>query len=262
MTPPSAAAGASPDGVPLIVMGASAGGVGALSRVVGALPVDLGAAVLVVLHVASDGYSVLPQILERAGRLPAHHATDGEAIAPGVVYVAPPDHHLLVDDGDLRLDPGPMENMARPSIDRLFVSAAEARGAGVVGVVLSGMLDDGTAGLVAIAEHGGVGVVQDPDDADFPGMPAGAPSATLIPATSCPCTRWPPSWSASSPLCPPPRSPRPTAARARRPRATPRRRGPGPAPDDLRPRADRIPSGLSCPGCGGNLWEEERGRRC
>ncbi|HMJ78652.1 MAG TPA: chemotaxis protein CheB [Iamia sp.] len=155
-------------------MGASAGGVDALSTVIGALPVDLPAVVMVVLHVAPDGYSALPQILARAGSLPVHHAIDGERVEPGVVYVAPPDVHLLLDDGCVVLDAGPERDTPRPSIDRLFASAAEQRGSAVVGVVLSGMLDDGTAGLQAIARHGGIGVVQDPDDAAFPSMPASA----------------------------------------------------------------------------------------
>lgn len=247
----------------LVVMGASAGGVEALSTVVAGLPEDLDAAVLVVLHVASDGYSVLPDILRRAGSLPSRHAADGEAIEAGTLYVAPPDHHLLVVDGRLRLDAGPMENMARPSIDRLFTSAAETHGAGVIGVVLSGMLDDGTAGLIAVAQHGGVGVVQDPDDAVFPSMPRSA-VRYADPRHVVPLHEVAPLLErivGSSPRPPD----IPTADSAARPTDQPSHADDatsvavGASPDDLRASTDEPPSGLSCPACGGSLWEEPRG---
>lgn len=165
---------AAADDQTIIVMGASAGGVEALSNVIGHLDEGLGAAVFVVLHISPIGLSVLPEILERAGRLPAHHATDGEAIKPDRVYVAPPDRHLLVERGRVAVDPGPAEHRSRPAIDPLFRSAAAAYGPRVIGVVLSGTLDDGTEGLRAISACGGVTVVQDPDDALFPGMPSSA----------------------------------------------------------------------------------------
>ena len=158
----------------IIVVGASAGGVETLSRLVSDLPEDLPAAVFVVLHVGPHWTTALPRILARQTKLPLDHARDGEPIEPGRVYVARPDHHLLVERGVVRVTAGPKEDGHRPSIDALFRSAAAGFGPRVVGVVLSGTLDDGTAGLRAIHERGGLAVVQDPDDALFPGMPESA----------------------------------------------------------------------------------------
>src|SRR4051794_12614046 len=139
----------------LIVIGASAGGVEALTQLVSDLPADLSVAVAVVLHVAPSGTSVLPAILNRAGRLSARRARDGDPIKADCVYVAPPDQHLLVQDGTLVLRHGPRENGHRPAIDPLFASAAEALGPRAIGVVLTGTLDDGSAGLAAIKLRGG-----------------------------------------------------------------------------------------------------------
>jgi two-component system, chemotaxis family, protein-glutamate methylesterase/glutaminase len=158
----------------IIVLGASAGGVEALAQVVRALPADLPAALFVVLHVPPHGTSVLPAILNRAGRLRAGHVVDGEAVEHGRIYVALPDHHLLVRRGTVHLSRGPKENSARPAVDPLMRTTAAAYGSRVVGVVLSGNLDDGTAGLVAIKRRGGVAVVQDPNEALFAGMPRSA----------------------------------------------------------------------------------------
>ncbi len=158
----------------VVALGASAGGVEALSTVVSGFPRDLPAAVLVVLHVSSWGTSVLPDILTRRGPLPARHAVDGEPLLAGRVYVAPPDRHLTVVAGAVGLTCGPKENGVRPAVDTLFRSAAAAYGSRVVAVVLSGTLADGTAGLVAVREHGGVTIVQDPEDALFASMPASA----------------------------------------------------------------------------------------
>jgi two-component system chemotaxis response regulator CheB len=158
----------------LVVIGASAGGVEALTRLAAGLPPGLPAAVAVVLHVPSTGKSVLPAILTRQGNLPASAALDGEPLTPGHIHVAPPDRHLLVRDGALVLDDGPRLNGHRPAIDSLFRSAAAAAGAGVIGVVLTGTLDDGAAGLAEIKLHGGTTVVQDPEDAQYPSMPAHA----------------------------------------------------------------------------------------
>lgn len=158
----------------IIVIGASAGGVEALTRLFAALPEDLAAAVFVVLHVSPHGTSVLPAILRRACGLRVQHAVDGDAIRHGNVYVAPPDRHLLIRGGILRLSRGPTENAMRPAIDPLFRSAASSFGPRVVGVILSGVLDDGTAGLIAVKRRGGVAIVQDPEEALFDGMPRSA----------------------------------------------------------------------------------------
>lgn len=158
----------------IIVIGASAGGVQALCTVVEDLPPDLPAAVFVVLHIAPDGYSALPAILSRSGRLPASHPADGEVIRPGRIYVAPPDRHLAIKNSHIHLSRSASENGHRPAVDVLFRTAARWYGPRVAGVVLTGNLDDGTAGLAAIKKCGGVAVVQDPQDADYPSMPRSA----------------------------------------------------------------------------------------
>ena len=155
----------------IIVIGASAGGVEALVTVVGSLPADLPAAVFIVLHIPAQSPSLLPGILSRSGPLVALHPEDGDALEREKIYVAPPDHHLLIKYESVRIVRGPKENRHRPAIDPLFRSAAAIYKQRVIGVVLTGALDDGTAGLLAIKQGGGLAVVQDPKDALYPSMP-------------------------------------------------------------------------------------------
>lgn len=158
----------------LVVIGASAGGVEVLREVVRDLPDDLPAAVCIVLHIAPGSPSMLAQILGRAGKLPCRPARDGEHLRTGEILVAPPDHHLVIEDSHARLTVGPRENGHRPAIDVLFRSAAAALEGRVVGVVLSGTRDDGSAGLAVIKAAGGATIVQDPRDATYAGMPTSA----------------------------------------------------------------------------------------
>ena len=158
----------------IIVVGASAGGVQALSKLVVQFPADLRATVFIVQHVSATVPGALAQILDRAGPLPATLAQDGETFQQSHLYVAPPDHHLLVKGDRLCVTRGPRENRVRPAIDPLFRSAAVAYGARVVGVILSGLRDDGTAGLLAVKRCGGVAIVQEPADALYPEMPNSA----------------------------------------------------------------------------------------
>jgi two-component system, chemotaxis family, protein-glutamate methylesterase/glutaminase len=159
---------------PVVAVAASAGGVEALSSFVASLPEDFPAAVLVVLHIPAAGPSILPKILTRAGKLPARHPTDAEPLAAGVVMVAPPDRHMAVDRSQVRLLAGARENGHRPAADVLMRSVAENLGPRCAGVVLSGTMDDGAAGLSAVSAVGGLTLVQDPDEAAFPGMPSAA----------------------------------------------------------------------------------------
>jgi two-component system, chemotaxis family, protein-glutamate methylesterase/glutaminase len=158
----------------IVVIGASAGGTEALTELVRGLPADFPAAIFVVVHFPASASSVLPRILSRAGSLPAVHPDDGDAFRPGHIYVARPDCHLMVRDSRLSVRKGPRENNSRPAIDPLFRSAARSARQRVIGVVLSGNLDDGTAGLLSIKQHGGVAVVQAPETAHYPGMPRSA----------------------------------------------------------------------------------------
>lgn len=158
----------------IVVVGFSAGGLEALVQVVSDLPADLPASLFVVHHFPASSISVLPRILHRAGPLPAAHAQQGEAIVQGRIYVAPPDRHLLIGLDTVLLSSGPRENRYRPAIDVLFRTAAKSYGPRVIALLLSGTLDDGTAGLGMVEQCGGVSVVQDPDDAVYSGMPSSA----------------------------------------------------------------------------------------
>jgi two-component system, chemotaxis family, protein-glutamate methylesterase/glutaminase len=158
----------------IVVIGASAGGVEAAIQLVQRLPANLHAALFFVIHVPANGTSVLPQILTRKGNLHALHPHDKQAIVHGHIYIAPPDHHLLVKRDMVRITRGPRENGHRPAIDPLFRTAAREYTTRVIGVVLTGMLDDGTAGLAAIKECGGIAIVQDPEEAMYDSMPRSA----------------------------------------------------------------------------------------
>jgi two-component system chemotaxis response regulator CheB len=158
----------------IVVIGASSGGVEAVSKVVKALPADFPAALFVVIHLSPLTPSILPEILARASRLPAVHPRDGDPIKPGVIHVAPPDRHLLLTPDAIEVTAGPRENYHRPSIDVLFRSAASFFAERVIGAVLTGALDDGASGLWTIIKQGGIGIVQDPSTAWSPGMPTAA----------------------------------------------------------------------------------------
>jgi two-component system chemotaxis response regulator CheB len=158
----------------IVVVGASAGGLEAVTEVVRNLPPDYPGSLFVVIHFPSFVTSTLPRILSRASPLPAHHAVHGEPIEPGRIYVASPNTHLHLNDGQVHLTRGPKENGSRPAIDPLFRSAARSYGPRVVGIVLSGNLNDGTAGLLAIKQAGGIAVVQSLETAPYQGMPQSA----------------------------------------------------------------------------------------
>ena len=231
----------------IIVVGASAGGVEALVQLARGLPPDLPAAVFVVLHVPAQGTSVLPQILNRAGPLPAAHPSDLEPVRRGRIYIAPPDHHLLVKDGRVRVTRGPKENGHRPSVDPLFRTAARNHRNRVIGVILSGNLDDGTAGLAVVRRHGGVSVVQNPEEAHYPSMPrsaldnAGADhvvSLPELPALLVELAREEVPDVGVDPMA----AQEPDVAEAGT-NAMKNKQMPGP------------PTSLTCPDCGGSLWE-------
>jgi two-component system chemotaxis response regulator CheB len=234
----------------IIVVGASAGGVEALQRVVRGLPGDLPAAVMVVLHMPPGSASALPEILSRAGALPATHPRHNERIRQARIYVAPPDRHMVINDGRLRLVSGPRENGHRPAVDPLFRSAARFYGRRVVGVVLSGALDDGTAGLAAIKQKGGTAFAQDPDDALFDSMPRSAIEHVAVDEVL-------PADAITSALLrlvdePAPEWPEPAVTRTLKVESRMAELGPDAVHESGRPG---VPSAFGCPGCGGVLWE-------
>lgn len=238
----------------LVVVGASAGGVDALRALVGQLPGDFPAPVLVVLHLPQAARTLLPTILDRASALRVREARDGDLLRPGVVLVAPPGRHLLSHDGGVLLSTGPRENGHRPAIDVLFRSAARSHGSDLVAVVLTGALDDGTAGLVAVQARGGVGVVQDPDEAMYPSMPRSAIDVAapqhVVPLSEMPALL------RDLVAAPVPPDDRPVSDLMEAETQIARR---APAscvtPPELGPAA-----GLACPDCNGGLfWIEEGG---
>lgn len=158
----------------IVAIGASAGGVETLLAITRALPADFPAPVCIVLHISPHSASVLPSLINRAQRLEALHPNEGDLIQSGRIYIAPPDAHLIVRGGRAHLGKGPSENGSRPAIDPLFRSVAQSYGAGAIGVVLSGALDDGTVGLAAIKARGGIAIVQNPEEALYSSMPQSA----------------------------------------------------------------------------------------
>jgi len=237
----------------IIVVGASAGGVQVLQELMRGLPEDLAAAVFVVVHTSASSPGILPHILDRAGPLTAAHARDREKIKMGRVYVAPPDLHLMLKPGEMLVTRGPRENGFRPAVDVLFRTAARVYGPRVVGVVLTGGLDDGTVGLIHIKNEGGLAVAQDPSEAVFPSMPRSAVENVnvdyVVPVAEMPAllTRL-----ATEPL--------PVGE-------TMSRRGNG-KPDIAeagnaafqQQQAQGPPTAFTCPECGGALWEKKDGK--
>lgn len=165
---------ANPDQV--IVIGTSAGGLQALRQLIEQLPKDFPVPILIVMHISADATgNGLLDVLNKSGQLKCAHAVNGEKAVPGNVYLAPSDHHLMIEEGGvLMVTKGAQENRSRPAIDPLFRSAAVAYGSGATGVVLTGYLDDGTSGLVALKRCGGICIVQQPADAEYPDMPTNA----------------------------------------------------------------------------------------
>jgi two-component system chemotaxis response regulator CheB len=216
-----------------IVIGASAGGIEALRTLMGDLPADLPAAVFVVVHIGQNA-SILPQILTRAGVLPAIHPEDGRRIENGMIYVAPPDRHLLIEPGHIHLSQGSKENRTRPAINPLFRSAAVAYGPRVAGVILTGLLDDGVSGLWEIKRHGGIAIVQDPNEAVYPAMPYNAIENVavdyVLKISEMPAL---------------------IASLSVNDRAIPKR--------EEKEIVSRRLSEITCPECRGTLWEEQKG---
>ena len=252
----------------VIVVGGSAGALTALQQILHGLSNPFPAAILVVIHQSESQPGRLPQVLSRSGPLPAEHVIDGATIELGRIYIAPPDFHLLLDHGRMRLSRGPKENRFRPAIDPLFRTAARAYGPQVIGVILSGMLDDGTLGMMRIKQFGGTAVAQDPADAQAGDMPASV-------IRNVRCDHILPAEEIAGVLTRLVREPRQGIPE---PVATAGRSGQGGAPEntqdipsetgDSAERGDKAlasgrlggtASGLTCPQCGGGVWEKSEG---
>ena len=226
-----------------------------MARLAAYLPKDLPAAVFVVHHFPANSQSALPGILSRAGKLPAVHAVHDQAIEPGTIYIAPPGRHMLIVENRIHLSRGPRESGHRPAVDPLFRSAAQWMGPRVIGVLLSGSLDDGAAGLVAVKRHGGVAVVQDPGEAMHPGMPQSGMERIsvdyVLPVQEIAqlLTRL-----TREPVAPQERKmamvPKDNEVQDPAESGTAAiEEGPLPGP----------PTALTCPGCGGAIWEQVEG---
>ena len=232
----------------IVAVGASAGGIDALQRLMVELPDDLAAAVCLVLHIPASSRSLLAAIISRQTTLPVTSAQGGEQVLDGHVYVAPPDRHLRVRAGRIELDRGPKENGVRPAIDPLFRSAAEAYGGRAIAVVLSGSLSDGAGGAAAVDAAGGAVLVQEPGDAIVPSMPestlAAVPDAIALRVAEL------------------------AAELARRAQAFPPTAveevavstdEPTPSAAGIYPLPEGPPVALTCPECHGPLWELREG---
>jgi two-component system chemotaxis response regulator CheB len=238
----------------IIVIGASAGGVQSLRDITRPLPADFQAAIFVVMHISPLTPSVLPNILSAGSPLVAAAAFDGDPIEPGRIYVAPPDHHMLVEPGHVRLTRGPKENRHRPAIDPLFRTAARAYGPRVLGIVVSGMLDDGATGLHIIKHEGGIAIVQDPKEAAFPSMPLSAIRAVSVDFIL-------PTKAIAAKIMELVKEPWKGSERGRAREIARDIRG----PEDEKMKEDEDerqmgrPSMFTCPDCSGTLWEMEDG---
>jgi two-component system, chemotaxis family, protein-glutamate methylesterase/glutaminase len=236
----------------VVVMGGSAGGVESVIEIARGLPADFPAAVLIVIHIPSEGPSALARLVDRAGPLPARVPSDRETLTPGTIYVAPPNRHLVIEDSKAVLGEGPRENRHRPAIDPLFRSAAQSYREAVIGVLLSGNLDDGVAGLIEIKQNGGIAIVVDPADAQYSGMPRSALDAVpridhIVQLKTI------------APLLMRIVHMKPYAI------PVPSGNGGGSDPESaeegvpVSEKPNTIPSPFSCPDCGGVLWELQEG---
>lgn len=235
----------------LVVVGASAGGVSTLVQLAASLPGGFPAPVCIVQHVGAN-FSILPDLIQRRCALPVVHASDGQRLVPGTIFVAPPDLHMLVVGDTLRLTRGPRENYTRPAIDPLFRSAALHWGPKAIGVILTGFLDDGTAGLAAIKQRGGVAVVEDPGTAYEPSMPLSALQNVDI--DHCvPVADIGPLLASLVQYAPPPLPQRDEALE----REVAINLGENMVQNLA---AIATPSSLTCPDCGGSLWEVKDGK--
>lgn len=222
----------------IVAVGGSAGALGPLQRLVADLSPDLPAAIFVVTHVPPDSISAMPHILSRSGPLFATHAIDGAPIAPGRVIIAPPNYHLVIERNVMRVVDWAKENGQRPAIDVLFRSAANAYSDMVCGVLLSGTLDDGVAGMQSIRNAGGITIAQDPNDAPFADMPRNAITAGAVELTV---------------------GTEDLAAAVMRTVETILENGSGEPVSDAATDERRVghPSVFTCPDCGGTLWESD-----
>lgn len=238
----------------IVCIGGSTGAFESIERIIRRLPVDFPAAVFVVRHIAPDNYGSLVHLLQPHSTLPVTEAVDGATIQSGRIYVAPADRHLLLDSRHVRLANGPKENWARPAIDPLFRTAAQFHSSRVIGIVLSGKLDDGVAGLWALKRRGGFAVVQDPKDASAADMPRNAIAAVDVDvvADADKIGTMLPGW------C---RETHATAVSSPTVKSLEvenaglfQRKTPPSLLDEI-----GIPAGVVCPDCGGQLWQMKEG---